>query len=404
MRALENSARNKGATFLLNYHMDVIYREKVLSGKVLGIQAHYTPTILSDGSLLQSYRSDGNLVRNTETVTIKANKAVFIGTGGNMGNIEFRRIFDPRLTEEYPVLGHEYSPKDASGELAAMAIGATLWGTTNQVDRYHNTRRWPYIGTLANFIGYTPESPIFPRVKGSGLQVRDWHDCIIVNQVGKRFYNELDDGAPRGTTEGFYDSFGGYVQGDWRNQTRIKYQAFGYVDAALAMNEGSSSLPDYSAGPQWAIFDSDGVTRERWDLKPTSADPNLFFQANTLAELADKINSCTFQRYKMSGKTLEETVQRFNSLVDRGTDEDFGRPGALYKIANAPFYAGWASVSAHDSYAGLRINGKSQVIDLKGQVIPGLYCGGESAGGCGQHGLARTFVQGYIAGYEALRA
>jgi succinate dehydrogenase/fumarate reductase flavoprotein subunit len=36
-------------------------------------------------------------------------------------------------------------------------------------------------------------------------------------------------------------------------------------------------------------------------------------------------------------------------------------------------------------------------------VIPGLYCGGESAGGFSQHGLAKGIVYGRIAGREAAR-
>lgn len=39
--------------------------------------------------------------------------------------------------------------------------------------------------------------------------------------------------------------------------------------------------------------------------------------------------------------------------------------------------------------------------DYSGQVIPGLYCGGESAGGCSHHGRGRAITQGYIAGKEA---
>lgn len=38
-RPLERTAREAGAQFLLNYHMDKIYREGVLEGRVLGIQA-----------------------------------------------------------------------------------------------------------------------------------------------------------------------------------------------------------------------------------------------------------------------------------------------------------------------------------------------------------------------------
>ena len=55
----------------------------------------------------------------------------------------------------------------------------------------------------------------------------------------------------------------------------------------------------------------------------------------------------------------------------------------------------------HDTYAGLRINMKCQVLDFHGQVIAGLYCGGESAGGCSQHGQGRAITQGFIAGREA---
>ena len=57
-----------------------------------------------------------------------ANKAVVVATGGNSGNVNFRRIFDPRLTEEIACAAGEYSPQDGSGELAAVAIGASLWG------------------------------------------------------------------------------------------------------------------------------------------------------------------------------------------------------------------------------------------------------------------------------------
>src|SRR4030095_11548893 len=55
----------------------------------------------------------------------------------------------------------------------------------------------------------------------------------------------------------------------------------------------------------------------------------------------------------------------------------------------------------HDSRAGLRINAKCQVMDMNGQAIPGLYCGGESAGGFNQHCLGRCTTQGYIAGKHA---
>jgi tricarballylate dehydrogenase len=55
----------------------------------------------------------------------------------------------------------------------------------------------------------------------------------------------------------------------------------------------------------------------------------------------------------------------------------------------------------HDSYGGLRVNGKHQVIDMQGQVIPGLYAGGEAVGGFQKHGLGKGHVHGFIAGTNA---
>lgn len=401
MRALENSARKAGVKFVLNYHMDTIYREKA-NGKVVGIKAHYSPTMLP-GSLtpLKSFRTDGNIDLDQPTITVKAKRSVVVGTGGSTGNVNFRRMFDPRLTEEMPLAADEFSPQDGSGELAAMAIGASLWGSANQtLDRNGALRKRPIIGTRTNYIAWTPRSPLFPKVKATGLNVRTWQDAIIVNQAGKRFYNEMEDGYPNGTTEGFLKP---YVQGNWRNAQNIKYRPMNYPDAALAINEGSSA-PDYSAGPQWAIFDADAVAREKWVINETSVHPQFFFSAPTLAELAEKISACPYQKVAMQGKNLEETVNRYNQCVEKGIDEDFDKPKPQFKIATPPFYAAWATITVHDTYAGLRINMQCQVLDMNGEVIPGLYCGGESAAGCSQHGLGRCFTQGYIAGGEAVKA
>ncbi|MFA5852256.1 MAG: FAD-binding protein, partial [Spirochaetales bacterium] len=237
MRALENAARKAGVKFLLNYHMNTIFRERVSDGRVVGIEASYSPTILPGSvSPLPSFRSDGNIDLSYAKVSVRAKKAVVIGTGGSTGNVNFRRMFDPRLTEEMPLAADEYSPQDASGELAALAIGATLWGTANQtLDRNGALRKRPIIGTRTNYIGWKKESPLFPKVKATGLNIRTWQDAIIVNQVGKRFYNEMEDGYPNGTTEGFMKP---YVHGDWRNPERVKFNPMNYPDAALAMNEG----------------------------------------------------------------------------------------------------------------------------------------------------------------------
>ncbi len=70
-------------------------------------------------------------------------------------------------------------------------------------------------------------------------------------------------------------------------------------------------------------------------------------------------------------------------------------------IDTPPFYAAWSTPGFHDTTTGLRVNRKMQVMDLFGEVIPGLYCAGESSGGQRIHGLGRVVTSGYIAGLFA---
>lgn len=377
MRPLEVAAKQAGVEILLEHRMSAIYRQSPNSGRVFGVAVD---------------RKGGN-------IKIRAHKAVIIATGGSTGNVNFRRMFDPRLTEEYCGLaGMPWSDQDASGELAAMAVGASLWGLYNQTGEFGSNLTKPgTIGCQYNYVNlrWMPGSPVFDRARASGLPVGNWQDLILVNMVGKRFYDET--GAQ--FTANDYKSLDPYIQGSYFNAKNAKYDPNNFINAALA---GIGDAHN-GGGPIWAIFDADAVTRERWNAAPPNVDVEggFFFQAETLTELAKSI-VMKYQRVPMPPHNLEETVARYNSFVDSGTDEDFGKPKPLHKIQRPPFYAAWATPVVHDTRAGLRINADCQVMDMRGEVVPGLYCGGESAGGFSQHGLARAICQGYIAGRKAV--
>jgi len=401
IRPLEASARSKGVQFLLNYRMATIVRENPHTGRVIGITAQYTPRIMPGQSTpLKSFRNDGNIESTKSAMTIRAKKALIVATGGMTSNLNFRRMFDPRLTAVLTVAGEPYSYQDASGELAATAVGASLWGFANQtLENGDNIRTKRVLATKYNYMTWELESPIFPLVRSTGLNVKDWHDLILVNQVGKRFYDETKGDYPHGNV---YNEINPYTPNDYRNNEKIDYHPgkYNFFNAAVAMNEYSEP-PDYSAGPLWAIFDADAVKREGWKVTPPYVDPDgYFFSANSLEELAAAIKN-EYQAKPMKGEILQATVDKYNSFVEAGKDSDFGKPSPKYKIQTPPFYAAWATPNVHDTRSGLRINDKCQVIDMNGQVIPGLYCGGESAGGFNQHGLGRCTTQGYIAGKNA---
>ena len=204
---------------------------------------------------------------------------MIIATGGSTGNVNFRRMFDPRLTEEYCGLaGMPWSDQDASGEIAAMAIGASLWGMYNQTGEFGYKVTKP--GTIGNQYGYRnlqwmPGSSVFDRARATGLRVHDWQNVITVNMLGQRFYDET---GPAFTTNDF-GSINHYTQGSYRNARDITWKPNNWLNAAMAgIGDGHNG-----GGPIWAIFDADAVTRENWVPAPPHVDiaGGFFFSADT---------------------------------------------------------------------------------------------------------------------------
>ncbi len=416
-RSMEFSAREKGILFMLNRHMDEIIREQQFSGRVLGVKASYTPRFHPDtGERLESYWNNGNIDERTETINIRARKAIIIGTGGMHGNINLRTMMDPRLSEPSLEVGTSslIGPlnMDGSGIVAGMKIGANLAGMMQNYQHYSGSPRISStIGTRDSVGRIYPGHPSFLFAKARGIDIRrsGWAHLIVVNQIGSRIYDETK--IPAGNIEnatyppGSSNTREDFVPEDWRN-TSVKHIKENYsrssaADAAMAMNEGSEP-PDYSPGPIWAIFDAAAAAREGWKIRyPFIANPpdEYFHQADTLAELAEMVMAHPHQKFPL--KYLEETVARYNQFADHGIDEDFEKP-SLHKIATPPFYAATVGIRLLDSNGGLRINGKAQVVDIQGEVIPGLYSGGEASGGGEMHGLGRALVHGYMAGSHAI--
>ena len=92
----------------------------------------------------------------------------------------------------------------------------------------------------------------------------NWQDVILVNMLGKRFYDETGGQYIANN----YNSLDPYVQGSWRNAKSIEYNPNNFLNAALAgIGDGHNG-----GGPIWAIFDSDAVEREQWTPTPPNVD------------------------------------------------------------------------------------------------------------------------------------
>jgi hypothetical protein len=361
VRPLELAARNKGVRFLLSHTVTDIYREEPYKGRVLGVRVEEV-----DRWFQPIFR----------TLNIRARKGVIICSGGHGHNVAFRTMFDPRLTEEYQWHGQHTAVANGVPSVAALRLGAALGSTGNETQagtgNAPNQGRW---GVQDNYVrGHqTPESATFFRHRATGLDAA-WNQCVLVKENGLRFWDETDDSDD------------------------------GYFARALQPTGVPGKL--MGGGPVWAIFDAGTVERRGYGTSYPAVDRagGYFFSGETLEELAGQLINNTYQLRPMPGDALRQTIERFNSFVDSGTDTEFGRTSLQFKVETPPFYAAWATPVLHDSYTGLRATPNCQVVDTSGDPIPGLYVAGESLGGIYQHGLGRCIVTGRIAGMECARA
>ena len=77
-------------------------------------------------------------------------------------------------------------------------------------------------------------------------------------------------------------------------------------------------------------------------------------------------------------------------------------------MTEGPWYAAKKVPTVHHTMGGLRINERAQVLNNKGEVIPGLYAAGEVTGGIhgsnrlGGNAIADVMVFGRTAGTNAV--
>ena len=122
----------------------------------------------------------------------------------------------------------------------------------------------------------------------------------------------------------------------------------------------------------------------------------------------------TGETYEELGKAMgvdeaafAETMEKWNGYVEAKNDPDFGRTSFANPLNTAPYYAVKVTAGVHHTMGGLKINANTEVLNEKGEVIPGLFAAGEVTGGVhganrlGGNAVADFTVFGRIAGAAA---
>lgn len=298
-------------------------------------------------------------------VRVRARRGVVIATGGFEWN--------PALVKAFlrgPMTGPVSVPEnEGDGLLMAIEAGAQLGNMQNAFWMQSALEMKPQRGARPNYM------------LGSDERARP--GAILVNRAGKRFVNEA-----------------------------VNYNAVG--KAIVAFDAGTHSYPNV---PYWLIIDQ--RYRDKYPVftaSPGSADPAYMLRADTLEGLAEAAG--------IDAAGLVATVERFNTMVRAGHDDDFQRGDNTYDnfymwgdpsfdppyrtlglIDQGPFYAVQMESGVLGTCGGPKTNADAQVVDWSGNPIPGLYAAGnvmaavlgEAYGGAGGTlGPGLTF--GYLAG------
>ena len=105
--------------------------------------------------------------------------------------------------------------------------------------------------------------------------------------------------------------------------------------------------------------------------------------------------------------TFTSTMNTWNQAVEAKSDAEFGRTSFANPLTTAPYYAIKITPAVHHTMGGIVINPKAEVLNEKGEAIPGLFAAGEVTGGVhganrlGGNAVADFVVFGRISGQSA---
>lgn len=302
---------------------------------------------------------------------VRARLGVVLASGGFANNPELRKQFfahDPNGDDHFtPTIGH-----DGDAYRMANMLGGYM------DDSVHQPASWGPVTTFRTLVRKKPA--IFPHLRAFGLP-----GLIAVDRDGVRFANESLS----------YHDYG--VEMIANDAGREK--TFGWIVAdARAMHKYGIGYAKPWPFPK-QIFEAEG----------------FLVEADTIEGLAEQIG--------VPPANLRRTIEEFNVHAARGEDPKFKRGSLKYHnfkgdmdhrpnpnlepLTKGPFFAVKIQMGDLGTYAGLKVNERSEVVRRDGSAIAGLYAVGTAAvsvfgGGYPGYGanIGPAMVFGYLTGRD----
>ena len=262
-------------------------------------------------------------------VTVMAKDGVIIATGGFGANVAYRQKVNTGVWKNIKLdnsIGCTNIQKAAQGQGLSLAqkVGAKLIGLSDI--QIHPCG--------------TPGTGLMENIRTSG------RNRIFVNSDGNRFVNE---GAARDVLANAIFQQKGRTY--WIVVNKLRYPTPDFKDRMGASIRNMEAL-------------------------------GAVVEAPTLDELAKKTG--------MNAENLKKAIADYNAVVSGKAKDKLGFVANNKddkQMTEGPWYACRKVPTVHHTMGGIKINVKSQVINTKGKVIPGLYAVGEVTGGI--HGSNR---------------
>lgn len=280
-------------------------------------------------------------------VGVYARKGVMICTGGYAYNEDMMRDMNPQTVAHCTTM-EAYPGNNGDGIKAATWIGADKDDvpTVMVFDR----------GGVPSGVG------------GGGLYASSGvmthigsQPFLKVNHDGERFCNESVpyDYIYHAATKEKLSTYCMIFDANWREQTRQFHTI------------GCSRMQLSPSGSKYILSTEDF---QEFFFQNILMPAGICVEADTIEGLAEKL--------LIPADALRATVDRYNELCAKGVDEDFGKESyRMMPIDTPPYRAVTLGGQLLCTLDGLRINTQMQVLDRSGEVIDGLYAGGNDSGG-----------------------